>query len=110
MGDRELITAPKGSPSSWLRQLAQAADQSDDLNEVCAGLDELELITQFTSLCLGKASGTVSASDSAPTWLALAERLGLEAADCLEQRLEMRCEQIDRILRKYLEKTAIKQP
>lgn len=109
-GDRELITAPKGSPSSWLRQLAQAADQSDDLNEVCAGLDELELITQFTSLCLGKASGTVSASDSAPTWLALAERLGLEATDCLEQRLEMRCEQIDRILQKYLEKTATKQP
>ena len=40
-GDRELILAPKGNPSSWLRQLAQAADQSDDLNEVCAGLMNL---------------------------------------------------------------------
>ena len=108
--DHDLITSPDGSPSSWLLQLAQSAGQPEDLKEVCAGLEELDLITQFTSLCLGKMSGTVSPSDDAPTWLALAERLGLEAADYLDQKIESRCAQIERVLEKYLEKTATTGP
>ena len=108
-GDHTPITTPDSSPSSWLFQLAQNADQPDEVKKVCAGLDELELITQFTSLCLGKALSAVSQSDSLQSWLALAEQLGLEKIDDIDQKIDENCQRIKTILEKYLAKTEAKQ-
>ena len=107
--DYDLITMPQGSPSLWLRQLSQEAEGTSELDAVCAGLDELELITQFTSLCLGKAASLISQSDSQQSWRALADQLGLASVEDIETKINENCQQIASVLEKNIKKNSNKQ-
>ena len=105
----DLITMPQGSPSQWLRQLSQEAEDTSELDAVCAGLNELELITQFTSLCLGKAASLISQSDSQQSWRALADQLGLASVEDIETKINENCQQIASVLEKNIKKNSNKQ-
>lgn len=109
-GRTDLITDPNGSPAALIKSLSAALTQKNALAAAGAGLDELELITQFTSLCLGKPASSVAQSDSQQTWLALADRLGLDTTDEIDKLIAYRCRQIEAILEKNLEKTSSEQP
>ena len=106
--DTVLLLRPDGCPLTWLEKTQQTAEPPEGLSDVCAGLAELELITQFTSLCIGKALSAVAQSDSTQTWLALAERLELTTADRLDERVAENCARIEVVLEKYLGKTVAK--
>ena len=74
-----LLTELEGSPKQLLSKLLGKKTTEKDVKTVCAGLKDLELITQFTGLCLGKSSGILLCLKTRKLGLHL--QIGLTAAD-----------------------------
>ena len=75
------------------------------ISKVCSGLHELELILHFTSLCLGKSSGELAASENLQTWQALADRLELTTGSDIPLHKENICNHTASALDDFLKST-----
>ena len=98
-----LFTNLEGSPMQLLSRLLGKTATEKDVNTLCAGLKDLELITQFTGLCLGKSSVTPSMSEHPQTWLALADRLNLTTAAELQFHIEEICAHTASLLTHFIQ-------
>ena len=105
-GHQTQLTNPAGSSKQLLRKLLGKIATEEDVRMVCNGLKDLELITQFISLCLGKSSVTLSISEHPQTWLALANRLNLTTAAELQHHIEKICIHTESLLAHFLRNEA----
>ena len=104
-GHTALVTDPAGGPQIILQKLIQKSSQKDMISKVCSGLHELELILHFTSLCLGKSSGELTASENPQTWQALADQLDLTTASDIPLHIENICRHTASALDSFLQST-----
>ena len=105
-GHQTLLTNPAGSSKQLLSKLLGKIGAEEDVRMVCNGLKDLELITQFISLCLGKSSVTPSIFEHPQTWLALADRLNLNTAAELQHHIEKICIHTESLLARFLQNEA----
>ena len=100
---RTLLKDPVSNPKQLLSELLGKTAAEEDVRTVCAGLKDLELITQFTGLCLGKSSGSPSVTKYPQTWLTLAERLNLTTAAEIQFHIEKICGHTASMLARFLQ-------
>ena len=103
-GYQTLLTNPANSPEKLLIKLLEKSVDEDDVRTVCAGLKDLELITQFTGLCLGKSFGVLFSSEHPQTWLALADRLNMTTVAELQLHIEKICARTAALLAHFLQR------
>ena len=104
-GHITLVTDPAGSPQIILKKLIQKSSHKDMIRKVYTGLKELELVLHFTSLCFGKSSDELFASENLQTWEALADRLELNTTGDIHLHIEKICKHIASALDSFLQST-----
>tara|TARA_B100000963_G_scaffold40781_1_gene30363 strand:- start:989 stop:3871 length:2883 start_codon:yes stop_codon:yes gene_type:complete len=104
-GHTALVSDPAGGAQIMLQKLIRKSSQKDMIRKVCSGLHDLELILHFTSLCLGRSSGEMTASENPQTWQALADQLGLATAGDIPLHIENICRHIASALDSFLQST-----
>ena len=104
-----LLTDPDGNPSALIKLLSEQGPDNTELAAVFAGLNQLEMIAQFSSLCLGGAAIAPSETENQQTWLALADRLGVQTVQDIDRLITDRCALTHTVLEKILQKNAPEQ-